>query len=276
MEAAKTMRVSELMTPDPVTVTADASLDEAIRVMDAKQIRHLPVTEDGLLLGVVSDRELLAETGWLHTGRVSSGTRRSARPVVREIMNEGAVPTRPDEDLASAASVLLARRIGCLPVVESGVLVGILTEMDLLDAYARACDEGAVNGDGKPTVDALMTREPAWLREDATLDEAAGLFQAIGVRHLPVVRDGRLVGIVSDRDLRKASGRGLAGGAPVSDVMTREVVSLLPEASASTAAEKMSDEGVSALPVVSDEGFVGILTTTDLLRLCERVLVGAG
>lgn len=59
------MRISTIMTPDPVCVGPDQTLDEITHLMEERHVRHVPVVEDGELLGVVSNRDLLEATGWL-------------------------------------------------------------------------------------------------------------------------------------------------------------------------------------------------------------------
>jgi acetoin utilization protein AcuB len=111
-----------------------------------------------------------------------------------------------------------------------------------------------------------------------TLAHGMSLLQARGIRHLPVV-DGELVGIVSDRDFKRALGPsgadGQAASRVIADIMTRTVITIGRQAPVEEAARVMLDERISALPVVEAGRLAGIVTETDVVGLFVRVM-GAG
>lgn len=122
-----------------------------------------------------------------------------------------------------------------------------------------------------------MTSDPIVATPDTEVREARRLLHANGIRHLPVVGSGRLVGIVSDRDVRidDRSLRQLAAlerlgdvvgeGKPLEVVMSSPPYVVGPDESVSAAARQMLSRRISALPVVEDGALIGILTTTDCL-----------
>ncbi|MGZ3461368.1 MAG: CBS domain-containing protein [Archangium sp.] len=127
------------------------------------------------------------------------------------------------------------------------------------------------------TVEELMTREVVTLKEDDDTTRADDLLATNHIRHLPVVRGGMLVGLVSHRDLIRAMGRQERGALPsptlVRDIMTRAVETVGPRSSVREALHKMLDHRYGCVPVVEDGGrLVGILTETDLVRLAGRLL----
>jgi acetoin utilization protein AcuB len=141
------MRVGDLMTPAPVTITWDATVGAAWKLMRGRRIRHLPVLDDkGQLAGIVTDRDLRQA---VFTPAVRDGSGTAPQPVstvpVREVMSWGVVTVRPDTELRHAARVMAERRIGAVPVVEHGRVVGILTETDVIRAFARILGESVLS-----------------------------------------------------------------------------------------------------------------------------------
>ncbi len=268
------MKVSAIMTAAPRTIASSATLDEALYEMDAHDVRHLPVVGDGGLAGVLSDRDLLEHTGWLprrvHAARGPGGEDR-VPATVAEIMHTPPVTVSPEDTVVTAAVEFLGRRIGCLPVVEDRNLVGILTEMDMIRAYARHSGEGGGQG-ADPPVSRLMTGHATTVDAGRTLAEARKTMQVNDVRHLPVTSRGELIGMLSDRDARRAMGVGRRDDAPVDEAMSRDALTIGLEDPASRAAKLMSEHKIGALPVLSENGMVGILTLTDLLDHCLEAL----
>ena len=115
-----------------------------------------------------------------------------------------------------------------------------------------------------------MKRDLVTVPPGATLPEAASLLKANRIHHLPVVEEGRLLGIVTDTDLRNAMLRGVEGeegGASrtVGEIMTRDVVTLSPEDTIDDAMLILSRQRLGALPVVDGDRPVGIVAKTDVL-----------
>jgi len=128
--------VSEVMRREVVTITAKETLDLTQDLMNLGRVRHLPVLEDGRVVGILSQRDLLA-AALTKVLDFDPGSRRSfLRSVeVGEVMTKDVVTVGPDTTLGEAARILVERKIGCLPVVApGGALVGLVTEADLLSA----------------------------------------------------------------------------------------------------------------------------------------------
>ena len=133
---AATRLVSEIMQTDFVTVSLHDRLDFADQVMRLGRIRHLPVLQHGRVVGILSNRDILAAslTKVLQFGPIE---RRSfLRSIdVEEIMTSQIHTVSPNATLEEAAQLLLRHKIGCLPVVDAaGTAVGLITETDLLRA----------------------------------------------------------------------------------------------------------------------------------------------
>jgi len=125
------MLVRDIMRSPAVTVSADTTLENAYRTMREKGIRHLPVLEEGRLVGVITDRDLRLATSVLAPSPFSPGSRVSGVMCTRPLTAD---PTDPIED---AARIMRERKIGCLPVLDGARLIGIVTGLDLLDALIR-------------------------------------------------------------------------------------------------------------------------------------------
>jgi CBS domain-containing membrane protein len=127
------------------------------------------------------------------------------------------------------------------------------------------------------TVEELMSRNLVTLSEEDDLVRGDDLLAVNDIRHLPVVKEGKLVGLVSHRDLIRAMARHeRSPGSPpvmVRDIMTRSVETLKPRSAVREAIHKMLDNKFGCLPVVEDGGrLVGIITETDIIRLAGRLL----
>ena len=131
--------VQDLMRRDFVSLAPGDSLLEAERTMRLGRIRHLPVIEDGLLVGILTHRDLL-EGSLASVREVAVADRIEhlrATPVER-VMRRDPWTVEPETSLRDAAQRMLHLKIGCLPVVNSGergpVVIGLITESDLLRA----------------------------------------------------------------------------------------------------------------------------------------------
>jgi acetoin utilization protein AcuB len=124
---------------------------------------------------------------------------------------------------------------------------------------------------GDPPVSDCMTRHPVTLPPSATLVEAEELMKSGDCRHVPVVDAGRIVGMLSDRDLRRAAGRGDPRDTPIGARHSGLPITADPDEPLSRAARRMTDQKISALPVEYEGALVGILTVTDVLGHCARI-----
>ena len=144
------MKVKDLMTKDPVTVAPDAPVRVATARMSERGIRHLPVVDEtGRLLGMLTDRDL-AHASFMPLLADYLGWRgaRVASPRVRDLMTWSVITTYPEATVVQAALTMFQRRVGSLPVVDEGRLVGIVTERDIVAmlTQARKPAEGAHPG----------------------------------------------------------------------------------------------------------------------------------
>lgn len=120
------MKIHDLMIPDPITTTENASISDAIELMKINSIRHLPVVSKGnRLIGFVTLADL--KQGLLPSllGDIS----------LSDLMIKNPIVIDPDSDIETAARLIYKHKIGGIPVVKNKKLVGIITETDILRAF---------------------------------------------------------------------------------------------------------------------------------------------
>jgi acetoin utilization protein AcuB len=142
------MTARDLMTPDPVTVTPQASLAEAWDLMRELDVRHLPVVQDLTLVGVLSDRDL----GDLDVARLLSdegaqGLERALATPVIDVMTTDVIAVEPETALSEVVGLLLEHKVGAIPVVQpdTRAVVGIVSYIDVLRVVRDLLEE-----DGEP------------------------------------------------------------------------------------------------------------------------------
>lgn len=281
-DGAMSMKIRNLIKGSPITVRQDDDLALAREVMAWGDVRHLPVIGGDALLGVLSERDLLRR--YAEVGRSAAAAEK-----VGTVMSSPPVTVEPEDDVDAAIGLVTARGIGCLPVVERGLLLGIVTRRDLL---AQELGDGAAEeGDGldrgevsRPTwmgllVDAVMSRDPVTAAADDTIRSVLDRMGRHGIRHLPVIdRERRVIGVVSDRDVRTSIGNPMRAvdsretaarieSTRVADAMTRSPITLRAGTRLSRAAAMFADHKVGVLPIVDErDRLVGMISYTDVLR----------
>jgi acetoin utilization protein AcuB len=139
------MIARDLMTANPATVDPKASIGDTWDLMRDLEIRHVPVVQDGALVGMLSDRDL----GHLDIGRVlalegaSAALAELARPVV-ERMSADVIFVHPDTEVADVIGLLLEGKVGALPVIrpDTREVVGIVSYVDILRVLQDRLEEG--------------------------------------------------------------------------------------------------------------------------------------
>ena len=114
---------------------------------------------------------------------------------VRDVMTQATATESPGDSLRSAAEHMWRQQTGSLLITENGRLIGIITERDVLRAVALGADPD------RSSVDEVMTAQPFTVPPEMPLQEAAREMAVRWVRHLPVVADGQILGVVSMRDV---------------------------------------------------------------------------
>lgn len=274
--------LADLMTPSPVTLGPEDGLDAAMRIFDRYPFRHLPIVENEAVLGVLSDRDVQLATGWLSTAeRMCDAWGRTlpAPKHISEVMVSPVLLANPTQSPEEAAAIMVEHRIGCLPIVDEGMLVGIVTETDILSAFMDQLTTDNVPASWRQPVSAHMRSDPITLDPNVEIEAALDLCLRDQIRHLPVVEDGKLIGLLSDRDIRmglarssisdaqaQSEGRMSIPNIRVFSVMSQFVIPIAPSCFLLDAAGIMVKNKISSLPVVAKEKLLGMLTQTDILN----------
>ena len=138
------MLVKDRMTSNPVTITPDTSFPEAFRIIRERRIRHLPVVDErGKLIGVVAQTDLLhASPSTATPFNVFEMSYLLANLHVREVMSSPPITVPENAPLEEAARVMVEKKIGCLPVMRDGTLVGMITETDIFETFVEVLGGG--------------------------------------------------------------------------------------------------------------------------------------
>ena len=133
MKTDKAETVRKIMMGSPVTLTPDDTLDLANNVISLGRIRHIPVVEKGKLVGLLSERDLIGAAA----NRIFGLNQKSKSALlktesVKSIMKKRLVTVTPDTPIKDAARLMADKKIGCVPVITAGALVGLVTTTNVL------------------------------------------------------------------------------------------------------------------------------------------------
>ena len=117
------MQIVYVMTPDPIVIDADDTLAKAKAIMDEGGFRRLPVVDGGRIVGILTEQDLREYAGYLGTTRANA------------VMRTALITLAPYNTAEDAAQLMLKHKIGGVPIVADGKLLGIVTTSDLLKAF---------------------------------------------------------------------------------------------------------------------------------------------
>lgn len=138
------MTARDVMTPDPVTATAQASIAEVWDLMRELDVRHVPVVDGGALVGMVSDRDLARlDIGQVLAFRGAEAVGQELAVPVVAIMSSDVIFVEPETDLSEVVGLLIEHRVGALPVIRPDTrrVVGIISYIDVLRAVQDELEE---------------------------------------------------------------------------------------------------------------------------------------
>ena len=260
------MLVDDILSRDPLYVEDTTFLTKARQMIRDNHVRGLPVVNSkGIVLGIVTNQDMLRVTSTKSNVTISGY-------VVQ-------VPTVTGQmDMLDAARLMQKEKITLLPVVESEekpVLKGVVS---LLDVFMNI----DLKNVPKKSVSEIMTSKVVTTRPDDPVTKIWDLMVEKDYTGLPVVKDGKLIGMITRFDMLKGSARiGKEGERrssdsmqmPVEKFMSSPLYSIKPEDSVRTAIELMLKHNVGRMSVVDEGKLVGIVDRNDLIKsyLGERI-----
>jgi len=260
------MKVKDVMTKDVIYINKNEDLSYVIDLMEKYNITKLPVVDDGKVTGIVTDNKIADKLGSIRSRGVPA-----ARLHASSVMEKEFDAVSPETDINEILATVGMPGPTMLPVVVDGTLVGVITKADLLPL---------VKGDEK--IEKIMTRHVITVKPEERVIHARRLMLENDIARLPVVEDGKVVGIISDREIAFALAnlkRNFSLGKQqhqlkillVKDVMKTPVITATEDISVEEAARIMIENEVGCLPVVgNDEKIRGIVTRTDLLHYLRK------
>ena len=253
--------VKNVFTKNFSTVNENDSVSKCLELFKREMPPVIAVLDDkGKYAGVISRR-------WIIRSRVDPATTK-----VKNLMRP-APKVSLEFSLSKAAKLMIESGVRQLPVFEKNKLLGFVTDEDII--------HGAVTQEwGNTAVEQIMTKAPQVIDGNRSVGAVLSLFREHGVSHVPVVDEGKLVGIVSIHDVieqvfqprqRQTLGEIVGEKVPVlsipaKGIMAKPVITIQLGTSLKEAEKKMHDHDISCLGVLSKERLVGIVTKLDFLE----------
>ena len=133
MKNGKEGVVREIMMGSPVTLKPEDTLDLASDVISLGRIRHIPVVEEGRLVGLLSERDLMgAAAGQIFGLKQRNKAALLKSVLIKDVMKKRVTTVGPQTPIRDVAHLMADKKIGCVPVISEGTLVGLVTTTDIL------------------------------------------------------------------------------------------------------------------------------------------------
>ncbi|WP_035384899.1 CBS domain-containing protein [Ferriphaselus sp. R-1] len=245
-------KISKLMTADVVSVVPSTTLEQCAAVMDERRISSLVVTENGLPVGILTERDMLSALSCRLLGSTMVG----------RVMGKPLVTVREDVSYREAVRLFGEHSIRHLVVVgQGGELAGIVSETDL-------CRKGGiVELLGRRVVVDAMDQNPVLLPHDTEIAAAAMWMGRGRQSSVFVVTGAKPVGILTERDMVRQYRQGAAHDVLAERIMSAPVATILSDQSLTSAVQQMKSMNIRHLAVVDGAGeIVGQLSENDILR----------
>jgi CBS domain-containing protein len=247
--------VSEIMSPNVVTISPDATMQEAAKRMGEKHIGSLIVKQYGSPIGIVTERDLLT--------KILAQNKDLKEEKVKDVMSYPLLSIALTATIKEAAQAMIKKK-GRLAVFECNKLKGIVTASDLIRSLPEV-DETQVS------IDCFMTTQVVMADEAVSIREVSQIMGEERIGSVIVTHNGKPIGIFTERDLVSTV---LAKEKPmevnVGAQASRPLITIPPGISVHQAAAVMSAKCIRRLPIMDDDNLLGIITARDLVEAYAR------
>lgn len=264
-----------------VMMSPTTPIYDAIQMMTREGFRRVPIADPGtkLLEGIVTASDIIDYLGGgekfqIIRQKYDGNIFKAINEAIRLIMTQKVISIKASAKISEAIDLMTQKNLGGLPVVDDEKhLKAIITERDIASLFADK-----ISG---VTVAQLMSEKVVTALPRTTIFEAERSMVTQGFRRLPIISDGKVVGIITSMDIIRFFGSGkvfdyLRSGTiiqvlntPALDIATKQVSTIEPSADVGKAAKIMHEKDVGAVPVVKDGKLVGIITERDFFKVIE-------
>ena len=192
---ASRFHISSVMVKDVITVPETMQLADVAKIMLEKGIGSVPVMRDDEMVGIVSKADFVTLAVGIAFDKIA----------VKEIMSKEVIVADPADRLVHARRKMLDNNVGRLPVVDDDKLVGMITSKDLMRAFIdfrKNVPEKYQKSQIKEVlVEDIMSSNPRYVSKEMSITEVSNIMMETGFNGLPVLEDGKLVGIITQTDI---------------------------------------------------------------------------
>lgn len=206
LSAAVNAEIKEIMERDVITLSVEDSIEAAVELMFEKKVGGCPIVDrEGVVVGIITERDILE---YLARDKKIDG-------VAEDFMTKKVVTLRPKDTIETAMKTMISRRFRRLPVMEDGILLGLITAREILAYFGRGeafrmLEMGDISeAIRKPVTailgnsDLLMYKEVPMFPKDALISQIVSELIEKGYGAVLIVENGKLEGILTERDLVK-------------------------------------------------------------------------
>jgi len=264
-----------------VTITSTTPIYDAIRIMTTEGFRRIPVANPGtkVLEGIITATDIIDYLGGgkkfeIIEQRFGGNFFKAINEPIKLLMIKNVVSVKTSAKISEAIELMKEKNVGGLPVVdEENRVRAIITERDVTRIFADR-----ISG---IKVSQVMSEKVITALAKTTIFEAEKTMVTQGFRRLPIISDGKVIGIITAMDIIRFFGLGEVFkhlqsktiiqvlNTPALAIATKEVSTIEPNADVGQAAKIMKDKNIGALPVVKDKKLVGIITERDFFKIIE-------
>ena len=273
--------ITQIAKSSVVTMAPTTPIYGAIQIMTKEGFRRIPIANPGTkaLEGIITATDIVDYLGGgekfeIIRQKFGGNFFKAINEPVRLIMSKNVVSAKTSAKISDAIELMKEKNLGGLPVVDyENHVHAIITERDVANLFADR-----IRG---IKVSQIMSEKVITALSKTTIFEAERTMTTQGFRRLPIISDGKVIGIITTMDIIRFFGSGsvfkyLRSGTiiqvlntPALEIATKEVSTIEPSADVGQAAKIMQNKNIGAIPVVENEKLVGIITERDFFKIIE-------